>query len=91
VAGQPQEAKYVESWPCYSAPAEHWGLLPVTSIASRIILIEQNIKSGQGQHSVYSVFNPIVSPTTRMGGGVEEVTTVWDPSEKVNKRHFDGS
>ncbi len=29
--------------------------LPAIRLASRIILIEQNIKNGQGQHSVYSV------------------------------------
>jgi hypothetical protein len=34
----------VEYIPCYSAPALHWGLLPATRLASRIILIEQNIK-----------------------------------------------
>jgi hypothetical protein len=30
--------------PCYSAPAVFWGLLPATRLASRKILIEQNIK-----------------------------------------------
>jgi hypothetical protein len=45
----------VEYIPCYSAPAVHWDLLPVTRLASRIILIEQNIKKWTGLHSVYSV------------------------------------
>ncbi len=34
--------------PCYSAPAVHWSLLHVTRLASRIILIEQNIKKRTG-------------------------------------------
>ncbi len=38
----------VEYIPCYSAPAEHWGLLPATRLASREILIEQNIKKRTG-------------------------------------------
>jgi hypothetical protein len=29
--------------PRYSAPALHWGLLPASRLASRNILIEQNI------------------------------------------------
>jgi hypothetical protein len=33
---------------CYSALAVHWGLLPVTRLASRKILIEQNIKRRTG-------------------------------------------
>ncbi len=44
----------VEYIPCYGAPATHWGLLPVTRLASRKILSKIS-KSGQGQHSVYSV------------------------------------
>ncbi len=43
----------VEYIPSYGAPAVHWSLLPGTRLASRKILIEENIKSGQGQHSVY--------------------------------------
>jgi hypothetical protein len=38
----------VEYIPCYSAPAEHWGFLPATRLASRIILIEQNTKKRTG-------------------------------------------
>jgi hypothetical protein len=38
----------MEYIPCYSAPAVHLGLLPATRLASRIILIEQNIKKGTG-------------------------------------------
>jgi hypothetical protein len=34
----------MEYIPCYSGPAEHWDLLPATRLASREILIEQNIK-----------------------------------------------
>ncbi len=34
--------------PCHDGPAEHWGLLPATRLASRIILIEQNIKKRTG-------------------------------------------
>jgi hypothetical protein len=33
---------------CYSAPAEHWGFLPATRLASRIILVEPNIKKRTG-------------------------------------------
>jgi hypothetical protein len=33
---------------CYGGPAEHWGPLPATSLASRKILIEQNIKKRTG-------------------------------------------
>jgi hypothetical protein len=32
-----------------------WCLLPATRLASRIILVEQNIKKRQGQYSIYSV------------------------------------
>ncbi len=52
----------MEYIPCYIAPAEHWGLLPATRLPNRKILIEQISKSGQGQHSVYSV------DTTHVGG-----------------------
>jgi hypothetical protein len=38
----------VEDIPCYSAPAVHWDLLPVTRLASRKKLIEQNIKKRTG-------------------------------------------
>ncbi len=56
-----QEAKYIESWPnttsanwrrfdipSCSAPTVHWGFLPVTSLTSRKIIIEQNIKRRWG-------------------------------------------
>ncbi len=33
---------------CHGGPAEHWGLLPATRLASREILIEQNIKKHTG-------------------------------------------
>jgi hypothetical protein len=33
---------------CYGGPAEHWGPLPATRLASRKILIEQNIKKRTG-------------------------------------------
>jgi hypothetical protein len=45
----------LEYIPCYGASVENWGLLPPTRLASRKILIEHISKSGQGQHSVYSV------------------------------------
>jgi hypothetical protein len=38
----------VEYIPCYGAPAVHWSLLPATRLASRKILIEQNIKRQTG-------------------------------------------
>jgi hypothetical protein len=38
----------VEYIPSYSGPAEHWGLLPATRLASREILTEQNIKKRTG-------------------------------------------
>ncbi len=38
----------VEYIPCYSARAVQWGFLPATRLASRIILIEQNIKKRTG-------------------------------------------
>jgi hypothetical protein len=38
----------VEYIPCYGGPAEHWGPLPATRLASRKILIEQNIKKRTG-------------------------------------------
>jgi hypothetical protein len=38
----------VEYIPCYRAPVEHWGFLPATRLASRIILFEQNIKKRTG-------------------------------------------
>ncbi len=33
---------------CYGGPAEHWGPLPASRLASRKILIEQNIKKWTG-------------------------------------------
>jgi hypothetical protein len=33
---------------CYGDPGEHWGLLPATRLASKKILIEQNIKKRTG-------------------------------------------
>ncbi len=38
----------VEYIPCCTAPAEHWCLLPASRLASRNILIEQNIKKRTG-------------------------------------------
>jgi hypothetical protein len=38
----------VECILCYGGPAEHWGPLPATRLASRKILIEQNIKQRTG-------------------------------------------
>jgi hypothetical protein len=38
----------VEYIPCYSAPTVHWGFLPATRLASRILLIEPNIKKRTG-------------------------------------------
>jgi hypothetical protein len=38
----------MECIPCNSAPAVHWNLLPVTRLASRKILVEQNIKKRTG-------------------------------------------
>ncbi len=33
---------------CYGGPAEHWGPLPATRLASRKILVEKNIKKRTG-------------------------------------------
>jgi hypothetical protein len=38
----------LEYIPCYGGPAEHWGLLPATRLASSEILIEENIKKRTG-------------------------------------------
>jgi hypothetical protein len=38
----------VEYIPCLSAPSVHWGRLPATRLASRIILIKPNIKKQTG-------------------------------------------
>ncbi len=38
----------VEYVPCYSAPGVRWSLLPATRLASRKMLIEQNIKRRTG-------------------------------------------
>jgi hypothetical protein len=53
----------MEYIPCYCAPGLHWGLLPAARLASRKILNEQNIKGGQGQHSINLV--SWVLPTTK--------------------------
>jgi hypothetical protein len=66
----------VEYIPCYGGPAEHWGLLPATRLASRKILIEQDIKSGQGQHSVYSV--PKTTLCTDLARGQRTSLTNFD-------------
>jgi hypothetical protein len=50
-----QRIGLVEYIPCYSAPAVHWGLLPATGLASRKILIEQNIKRRTGPE-LYSTY-----------------------------------
>jgi hypothetical protein len=52
----------VEYIPCYFAPELHCGFLPATRLASRKILIEQNIKKWTGpalyvQYSVVSTMN----------------------------------
>jgi hypothetical protein len=33
---------------CYGGPAEHWGPVPATRLASRKIFVEQNIKKRTG-------------------------------------------
>ncbi len=38
----------VEYIPCFGGPAEHWGPLPTTRLASKKILIEHNIKKRIG-------------------------------------------
>jgi hypothetical protein len=45
-AKQLQWIGMLEYIPCYGGPAEHWGILPATRLASREILIEQNVKTG---------------------------------------------
>jgi hypothetical protein len=40
--------RYVEYILCYVSLAEYWGPLPATRLASRKILIEQNIKKRTG-------------------------------------------
>jgi hypothetical protein len=47
----------LEYIPCYGAPPEHWGLLLATRLASRKILLEQNIKRRTGPPlCVFSLF-----------------------------------
>jgi hypothetical protein len=63
----------MEYIPCYGAPAEHWGLLPAIRLASREILIEQNIKKQTGQAlCVFSLLGDdharIGSPPLHFGG-----------------------
>jgi hypothetical protein len=57
----------VEYIPYYGAPAEHWGLLPATRLASRKILIKQNIKRQTGSALYYIYIYNILGapPTTR--------------------------
>jgi hypothetical protein len=86
---------------CYRGPAEHWGPLPATRLASREILIEQNIKSGQGQHSVYSVVKlltllrcpppPSVAPPEVDGWGNTVVKNSCCPENTVYKLHLSSS
>jgi hypothetical protein len=54
----------MEHIPYCTAPAEHWGLLHVTRLASRRILIEKNIKKRTGP--ALSVFSPW-GHTSRIG------------------------
>ncbi len=42
----------MEYIPCYSAPALYWSLLPAARLASRIILIEQNINRASTMYLV---------------------------------------
>jgi hypothetical protein len=60
----------VQYIPCYGAPAVHWGLLPATRLASRKILIEQNIQRRTGP-ALY-VFSLLES--TPGGGGFRNDT-----------------
>jgi hypothetical protein len=46
----------LEYIPCYCAPAEHWGPLPVIRQTNRKILIEQNIKRRTGP-ALYYMYN----------------------------------
>ncbi len=48
----------LEYIPCYSGPTEHRGLLPATRLASREILIEQNIKKRTGPSLCAEVYTP---------------------------------
>jgi hypothetical protein len=60
----------------YGSPAEHWGPLPATRLASRKILIEQNMKKRKGSSLCVLCGNAL--PTGRgsnvnMGDGMWEV------------------
>jgi hypothetical protein len=57
----------MEYIPCYGAPAEHWGLLPATKLASRKILIEQNIKRRTG---------PALFVFSLLGGNIQYIFSV---------------
>jgi hypothetical protein len=70
----------VEYIPCCIAPFEHWGLLPATRLASRKILIKQNIKKRTGpalcvlchpSQMVHVAGCTTVKRTPVWGGGVE--------------------
>jgi hypothetical protein len=51
---------------CYGGPAEHWDPLPATRLASRKILIEQNIKKRTGPAlCVLCVYNLSLPPIPR--------------------------
>jgi hypothetical protein len=41
---------------CYGGPAEHWGPLPATRLASRKILIQQNIKKRTGPFTLCTLW-----------------------------------
>jgi hypothetical protein len=61
-----QRIGMVEYIPCNSAPAVHWDLLPVTRLASRIILIAQNIIKWTG--TALCVLCGCDIPVDRYGG-----------------------
>jgi hypothetical protein len=52
----------LEYIPCYGGPTEHWGLLPATRLASRNILIKQNIKKRTGPALCVLCGSPLPPP-----------------------------
>jgi hypothetical protein len=66
---------------CYGGPAEHWGPLPATSLASREILIEQNIKKRTGPalcgQNLHKTIQYVVYP---------KVTCTWKGAQEMKNR-----
>jgi hypothetical protein len=73
---------------CYGGPAEHWGPLPATRLASRKILFEQYIKKRTGP-SVGSTVEPLQAAA--LGGRGASIAPAHNLAEPGTHRELSGA